>query len=215
MTTALESVRFAGMARKVFAAGAAAAVIYYLVTSAIPYFQVEESVYGPYWSRRGILLVHVIGGIVALTVGGFQVWSGLGGWWKSVHRWLGRLYVIGVCVAGGGALILSIGAVNGPGFGVAMLALTVVWLFSTGMALALIRRGRVASHRQWVSRSYVLTCAFVTIRLLYDSRLLATFGPWETIAIGWLCWTVPLAVTELLILRGRALTNTERSIRLV
>jgi len=53
-------------------------------------------------------------------------------------------------------------------------------------------------------RSYVVTTAFVTFRLLFEilGRIgIGTVGERLT-AVAWICWTVPLLVTEAL-LQGR------------
>jgi hypothetical protein len=44
-----------------------------------------------------------------------------------------------------------------------------------------------------VKRYTVMTCAFVTFRLLLDVRVLRALGPGRAATVGWLCWTIPLS----------------------
>ncbi len=49
----------------------------YFIAKYVPhYFVVTEESYGPYfWPRAGYLLLHIIGGLVAILIGPFQFWS--------------------------------------------------------------------------------------------------------------------------------------------
>ncbi|HMB73787.1 MAG TPA: hypothetical protein VKQ06_09465, partial [Gammaproteobacteria bacterium] len=54
----------------------AAAVSFFVLTDVIKYFLWSEASYGYYWQFRLPLLLHVVGGLVALVIGVFQLWSG-------------------------------------------------------------------------------------------------------------------------------------------
>jgi hypothetical protein len=61
-----------------------------------------------------------------------------------------------------------------------------------------IRRHAIDQHTEWMIRSYVVTCAFVTFRVLYGVLETAGVGttPEQYAAASWFCWAVPLLVTE-------------------
>ena len=87
-------------------------------------------------------------------------------------------------------------------FGAGMLALAVAWITTTGLAVTAICRCLVQQHREWMIRSYVMTFAFVIFRVVQP--LLQNVGTIteQLAAAGWLCWTIPLLTTEL-VLQGR------------
>lgn len=74
--------------------------LWFIARSALPYFEVSQAHYGPYfWSRRWGLVLHIAGGIIALTVGLVQLWLGLTSRVAALHRALGKLYVGVIAVA--------------------------------------------------------------------------------------------------------------------
>jgi uncharacterized membrane protein len=142
---------------------------------------------------------------VALAVGPLQHNSRIRGRFLRLHRWLGRTYVLAVILGGGAALMLATASQGGvpahAGFGL----LAVLWLTTTAVAYWEIRRGDQLSHRRWMTRSYALTFAAVTLRIYVPVSLAVglPFGPaYQT--ISWLCWVPNLVVAEWLVLRPRA-----------
>ena len=94
------------------------------------------------------------------------------------------------------------------GFGL----LAVLWLLATGQAYRSIRAGDQGAHRRWMTRSYALTFAAVTLRI-YLPVSLAVGVPFEPAyqTIVWLCWVPNLVIAEWLILRLPAVAPvTER-----
>ncbi|HLV86175.1 MAG TPA: DUF2306 domain-containing protein [Candidatus Sulfotelmatobacter sp.] len=153
-----------------------------------------------YWPRRGWLFVHITAGTLALVTGPWQFWTGLRQRNMAIHRWTGRLYLVGVGTGIIGAVALSAtttfdwGVVNGIRF------LALAWFLTTGMAYFTIRKGLVTLHKEWMIRSYVVTFAFVTFRFLQDYSPLSRIRPEgdRDTTIAWACWVVPLAVTEMI-----------------
>ena len=148
---------------------------------------------------------HVVGGLLALALGPWQLNERLRHRALNRHRWIGRAYVFAVLVGGIGGLALSTVSIGGLvthlGFGM----LAVLWLGSTTMAWIRIRgRDRVA-HRRWMIRSYALTLAAVALRI-YLPVSAAMQIPFEEAyqAISWFCWVPNLVVAEWIILRERA-----------
>lgn len=126
---------------------------------------------GLHIDRGFVRLMHINGGTIALLTGPWQFWTGLRQKSLAVHRWTGRLYILGVGMGIIGAVGLSATTTYGWGFAVGLMGLASAWLVTTSMAYFTIRKGLVALHKEWMIRAYVVTFAFVT------SRTLSDYGP--------------------------------------
>ncbi|HUO78812.1 MAG TPA: DUF2306 domain-containing protein [Steroidobacteraceae bacterium] len=180
---------------------AAAAALYFVKANAVRYLSYDAAAFGEeFWSRRFGLLPHLAGGATAISAGLVQLWLGLTGRVGRLHRNVGRLYLGGVVVGCLGGYYLSFTAVNPPGwtYRVGLFFLTVAWTVTTAVAYVAIRNRKVEQHRDWMIRSYTVTFAFVTFRLL--DRVLEAWGigPFEDRQrmLIWLCWAVPLLLVS-------------------
>nr|WP_315495592.1 DUF2306 domain-containing protein [uncultured Rhodoferax sp.] len=149
-------------------------------------------------------LVHMVTSPLALVAGALQVNRAIRTRHLVLHRWLGRLYVLAVLLAGSSGLALAFGSFGGPithwGFGL----MAVLWLGSTGLGFMAMRRGKRTLHREWMMRSYAITLAAVTLRIYVPLTQIAGL-PFEDAyrAIAWLCWVPNLLLAEWLIRRLR------------
>jgi uncharacterized membrane protein len=152
------------------------------------------------WPRRAWLFLHINGGTLALLTGPWQFWSGLRQRHMRIHRWTGRLFLLGVAAGVAGAVGLVVKEVGYWAFGVGLMGLAVSWLVTTAMAYYSIRKGLVALHKEWMIRAYVVTFAFVFFRVMSDYSPMSRLRPEgdRDITIAWACWVVPLAVTEMI-----------------
>jgi uncharacterized membrane protein len=149
--------------------------------------------------------LHLGGSAIALTVGPFQLNSWLRNRFIRVHRWMGRSYVISVLLGGVAAFALATMAQTGLPARVGFGLLAVLWVTATAMAYRHIRARNQPAHRRWMTRSYALTFAAVTLRIYLP--LSQAYGiPFEPAyqTIAWLCWVPNLIVAEWLILRQPA-----------
>jgi uncharacterized membrane protein len=146
----------------------------------------------------GGLQVHIAASAVALTLGPLQFLRAVRARTPSLHRWIGRFY-IAACLAGGlaGGLIAmysSSGAIAGAGF----LALAILWLLFTGLALNAALQRNFLAHERWMIRSFALTFAAVTLRIYLPIGIILNEGefvlPYTIIA--WLSWVPNLLVAE-------------------
>lgn len=165
------------------------------------YRHYDAASFDVYWPRRGWLLLHISGGTLALLTGPFQFWSGLRQRNMTFHRWLGRIYLLGVAAGILGAVGLSLTTTFGWAFVWGIRGLAAAWLVTTGTAYYTIRHGLVALHKEWMIRAYVVTFAFVTFRFLQDYGPISRLRPENDrdITIAWACWVVPLFVTEMVL----------------
>ena len=146
---------------------------------------------------RPFLWIHATSAATALLVGPFQFIQSLRRRSISLHRVLGRVYVLACLIGGLAAMPLAVGATAGPvaqsGFFIlAMLWVTVV---SNGWRLAV--QGRISEHKQWMTRSFALTFSAVTLRLIIAT--LPHFGvPFITAyrIASWAAWVPNLLVVE-------------------
>ena len=204
-----------GIGTKALIGLAGLAAVFFIIVAALPYRAMlgsEESARHVlqdfqfnYWPRRGWLLVHIAGGLIALLSGPVQLWLGLHDVKMHVHRRLGLLYIAGMTIGSIGAIGLALQTDGGLVFGSGLFFLAIAWITTTSLAYVAIRKGLIDQHREWTIRSYVVTFAFVTFRA-GQVAMTGSGIPLAT-AIGimaWACWAVPLLATEAVI-QGRKL----------
>lgn len=151
------------------------------------------------------ILSHVFAASVALLLGPLQFWARLRQRAPHLHRWLGRLYLgIGVGLGGLSGLYMAHVAAGGPVARIGFALLALAWLYTGAQALAAIRRGQVARHRDWMLRNFALTLGAVTLRIQLPAAL-AIGLPFEMVypAIAWLAWVPNLVLAEWLLRRRR------------
>ena len=154
--------------------------------------------------------MHVLGAGLALLIGGFQFSGRIRQKFINLHRWLGRTYLSAALVGGIGGFAIALNADGGlvAKFGFAMLA--VVWLYSSGQAYTAIRAKDIATHREWMMRSFALAFAAVTLRI-YLGVLQALGFPFSEAypVTAWLSWVPNLLLVEWWLLKpSRAKVST-------
>jgi len=168
-----------------------------------------------YSHHRLVFLLHIASGITALTVGLFQFVGSLRDARPALHRALGRVYLGAALVGGATGLPLSfllLGAIPvsmRPQFYpivASFVSLSLLWPLFTLLALSRARWRRFAEHRAWMIRSYSLTFAAVSVRLVGLPLILLTGDLIVGTNAAFLSWPLNLVVAEFLIRRapGRA-----------
>jgi|HubBroStandDraft_1064217.scaffolds.fasta_scaffold01415_9 hypothetical protein len=170
----------------------------FLIHYALPYFAFDPTYFDYYWPHRFRLITHVCGGILALSCGPFQFWTGLRGKALGIHRWTGRLYLLGVLVGASGAGMMAY-FTQPRNFGVSLGFMALAWVLCTGIAYLAILRGLVPLHKEWMVRSYLITFGFVTFRLINDYPPGIGWGTVEdrVATLTWACWALPLLGYEI------------------
>lgn len=182
------------------------AALYFVFTFALPYLTADADRFGVFKPRRDWLLVHVICGTAALLLGPIQLWLVLNRGNMTVHRVLGVAYVMSVAASSVAAFYLAWHTDFGWVFGMGLTALALAWVITTTLAVVAIAQAFPQQHGEWMIRSYVVTFAFVLLRVLTEIFELAHVGTIteQLGAASWLCWSVPLLITES-VLQGRKL----------
>lgn len=164
------------------------------------------------------LFIHAFSGGLALLLGPFQFLDGFRKRRPSIHRWMGRIYLVSILLGGLSAFIIAPGMISGLVGEVGLMSLAVLWLWTGWNAYSSIRKGDVKSHREWMTRSFALTFAAVTLRL-WLGALIATQipflqtkyqGDFDALfvevyrVVMWLCWVPNIIIAEMIIQRRRS-----------
>lgn len=179
---------------------------YFIINSAFPYLTYQQAPYagGGYWPRFApSLLVHITAGMVALLLGPFQFIGAIRKNYPKTHRLMGKIYLISILIAASASLIMSVSKIiiaeKAVIFGSGLFMLAAIWLLSSGMAYWSVRSKNYVQHKEWMVRSYVVTCAFTTFRL--STKILSQkFGVDPNVAadlMAWASWSIPLIVAEI------------------
>ena len=199
-----QGARRAGRGSMVMMGFALLIAVAFLIGFAFPYLTLNQQRFGPFWPRRGWLLLHIVPGMVALLVAPVQLWLGVSRRMIPVHRRLGYVYMGSISVSVVAAYYLAFHS-DGPGvFAAGLFGLATVWVITTGLAFIAIRRRQFQQHREWMIRSSVVTFGFVFFRMLAGVLQAMGVGTIEQdlSAAAWFCWAAPLFVTEVF-LQGR------------
>ncbi|MFJ8475669.1 DUF2306 domain-containing protein [Kitasatospora sp. NPDC094011] len=173
------------------------------------FFGVQRATYLAHELPLGI---HIFGAMVALLLGPWQFSARLRRRSPRSHRRIGRGYLLGCLVGGIGALLLAPLAYGGPVARLGFACLGVAWLVTGGTGLWMIRRGRVEDHRRWMVRSFALTFAAVTLRLMLMAAQAAHLDfRTSYVVIAWLCW-VPNLLLACWFTRAHPAGQADRSL---
>jgi len=154
------------------------------------------------------LTAHAGLGATVLILGAFQFFPGLRTRWSAWHRRAGTVYVAGALIGGLAGLILALGTTAGPVASVGFALLALLWLWFTANAWRYARAKDFQRHQRWMTRSYAMTFAAVTLRLYIAVFTIAhvDFMTGYRLA-AWMCWVPNLIFVELFLLRRRDVQN--------
>ena len=143
---------------------------------------------------------HIGLGGIALLTGWSQFSAKLRQRRMTLHRNLGKIYVVAVLVSGVAAVGIGFFATGGPIAAVGFIALGVVWLTTTLLAFRYISQGDVIRHQKMMYYSYAACFAAVALRLWLPllSIAMGSFIPAYRL-VAWLCWVPNLAVAHYLV----------------
>jgi hypothetical protein len=141
---------------------------------------------------------HILGGPLVLALAPVQVSRGLRARWPRAHRISGRLYGLGVLIAGLSALALVPTAEASLFARSGFTALALCWIGFTARGIWLARVGDYAAHRVWMLRSLALTFGAVTLRIIMAPLMAAGWTVAQTYDVtAWGSWVPSLILLEL------------------
>jgi uncharacterized membrane protein len=186
----------------------------YLTLNPDAYFAQQRAVY---LANTAMLLLHIVGAMFAVILGPIQfLLANRTGRWLKLHRWLGRLYMLGVLAGGVGSLYLSVLAYGGWPTRLGFATLGVLWLFSGYKAYKHIRNKEIDRHQDWITRNYALTFAAVMLRLwLIVFQIVGLEFGMAYLIVAWLCWIPNLFVAQWMIQHRRASLVRAKTVRSV
>lgn len=188
-----------------------------IVLVASRYFTFNPEVFFPeqrkvYSAHQTGIMLHILGGVVALAIGPFQFSTRLRVRFPQVHRWLGRIYLLAVLLGGLAGLYMATFAYAGFITSLGFSTLAVLWLTTGFMAYRTIRAGNTVAHRNWMIRNFALTFAAVTLRLEMGLLQMAFGSEAGYQMVAWLCWIPNLIVAEGIIRGWFSRSNTAHPI---
>lgn len=149
--------------------------------------------------------VHVVSGPCSLLLGMVLLSERFRRRFAAWHRRLGRVQVACVLLVVspsglGMSFYAETGAIAGAGFGTLAVATGLCVLLGWRSAV----KRRIAEHRVWMLRCYVLLCSAVVLRLTAGVATVTDVeGVWHYQTAAWTSWLVPLAILEVWRTRGR------------
>jgi uncharacterized membrane protein YozB (DUF420 family) len=150
----------------------------------------KDPVWQHYQSFKWYLLPHDLAGACALLLGPMQFSDRLRQRFAKFHRVVGRFYIAGVFIAGPlGFYIQHYEERMGShrSFSVAAGADAVLWMLTTGIALAFILKGKVQQHRQWMTRSFAVALVFLEVRVILGVTGWERLGQAAVETVVWSC----------------------------
>jgi uncharacterized membrane protein len=156
-----------------------------------------------------LTFAHIVPGLIFVVLGPLQFVQRLRRRRPRLHRIMGRIVLVAGLVTGVTALAMT--AQMAIGGGVERAATTtfaVVFLVALVTAFQRIRRGDVASHREWMLRAFAIGLAVAAVRpivgVFFATQRLTHLAPREFFGIAfWLGFVVNAAAAELWIRRTR------------
>lgn len=154
-----------------------------------------------YWYRHAFY-VHVIFAILALPAGFTQFNKTILRIYPRLHRALGYVYVGAILIfAAPSGFLIGIHANGGIVAQVAFIILAVLWFYYTLQAVVKAKSGDFKAHKNFMIRSFALTCSALTLRY-WKLILVYFFHPYPMDLyqlVAWLGWIPNLLIAEWII----------------
>ncbi|MEX1001448.1 MAG: DUF2306 domain-containing protein [Crocinitomicaceae bacterium] len=172
----------------------------------------QDLIFDSIW--RPTFYIHVISGMLVILIGPFQFLQKLRTKYLSFHKKLGKIYVYAILLfAAPTGLIMAFYAEGGWWSTLAFLIMSILWFITTLLAVIRIKNRDIIGHQKWMYRSYALSFAAVTLRILVPFLSLYTNFSEDvvTISTAWLSWIINLFFVEWIIyykFRTTKLLNT-------
>ncbi|GJD00766.1 Membrane protein [Colletotrichum higginsianum IMI 349063] len=159
------------------------------------------------WATRRRLFgkLHILGGGFAMFCGPLQFLGGLRRHYPAAHRWIGRVYNLGIAVGGANAFKMALAASCHPLGQIGFAVLAGIWLATCALGLLAVLQGDVEAHKHWMMRNYAATYAAVTLRVQMPLLMASGMLPYHAAAVaGWTSWIPNLVAAEWWITRSPA-----------
>ena len=191
--------------------------LYFFFDNVIAYFYGYRSrMFGDtlFHNQRWVVM-HMVGGSMALLLGPMQFWPFIRRRFVSFHRLSGKIYMVGIALIGISAGRLSLISSCVP-CRISLFLLTVFAVLSTWFAWRAIKARNTKTHRQMMVRSYVCVIAFVAVRIDDVFSLNFLFGEitdptFRRVVNEYFFSFVPLIVAEIIMIWWPSVAYTFKS----
>lgn len=186
---------------------------YLMVRITLPYFSLNDKtaflalkqgvIHNHVW--RSAFYIHVFSSCFLLLAGFTQFSNKILKVHKSVHRYIGKMYVlILLFVSGPAGFIMSLYANGGVYSRIGFTLLSVLWLTFTALAWYYVIKRDFKKHREFMILSFSLTCSALTLRLWkYGIAYTLQPAPMDLYrVVAWLGW-VPNLLLGIWIIRKK------------
>ncbi len=170
-------------------------ILYFIVDKNFGLLQTKDTVLlqNVFWNIG--FFTHIIFGGFALLIGWSQF---LEKWQKnkpSLHRQVGKLYILFVFLSSISGIYIGFYATGGIIASLGFISLGVIWFASTFFAYYFIRQRNFVFHRKLMIFSYAACFAAVTLRI-WLPLLIFVFADFFIAykIVAWLCWIPNLAI---------------------
>jgi len=170
----------------------------------------DHPLLGPHYRDRPVALLSHLGlGAIALMIGPFQFLEKFRQAQPWLHRWSGWFYVFSCLASGLAAISLAFHSSQGLVAQAGFVVLGGLWIATTTSAFLMARSRDFAQHKRWMIRSYALTYAAVSLRIILPAEL-ALGVPFDTAysIVAWACWVPNLLIAEWGFLRRQRPVST-------
>ena len=140
--------------------------LYFFYDNVVAFFYgYRNKIFGDtFFNNQFWMVLHLIGGSLALLLGPTQFWPFLRNKYLAFHRLAGKFFMVGVLFIGISAGRLSLISPCAP-CRISLFLLTFFAVLSTWFAWKAIKGKNIKVHRQMMVRSYVCVLAFVAVRI--------------------------------------------------
>lgn len=176
---------------------------WYFMHGADHFLSLTPEALGKYFNLRWVLIAHITAGGGALILGPFQFFERFRDHYRQLHRLIGILYLLAILVSGICAVILAFTTayeVNWP-YALSLQVWVSVWISSSFIAYRTALKKKFKQHKEWMTRSYMVTLAFVLSGLAVKLPVIQQLGGFAEISpsLFWFAWAVPLYTYEMIL----------------
>lgn len=180
---------------------------WYFMHGADHFLSLTPEALGKYFSLRWVLIAHITAGGGALVLGPVQFFGRFRDHYRRLHRAIGILYLLAILVSGVCAVILAFTTayeVSWP-YALSLQVWVGVWISSSFIAYRTALKKKFKQHKEWMTRSYMVTIAFVLSGLAIKLPVIQQAGSFDEISpsLFWFAWAVPLYVYEIMLSAAR------------
>ncbi|PZX94584.1 DUF2306 domain-containing protein [Flavobacterium aquariorum] len=142
---------------------------------------------------------HIILGGIALLIGWTQFSSKIRIWNLTLHKRIGKIYLVSVIFSSIAGIYISFYATGGLISFLGFICLGIVWFYTTLKAYLYIKNKQIEQHQKMMIYSYAACFAAVTLRI-WLPLLTFIYGDFVKayVIVAWLCWIPNLIVASLI-----------------